>query len=292
MDKLLFGTAGVPLCTKKQETISGIIEVYKLKLDCMELEFVNGVKMGSTTANLVRKKKEEVGISLSVHAPYYINLNSKDEQKKQASIYRIIQSVEIGKKCGADRVTFHPAFYSGDNPKTCFKNVVSSFETILKSVGNDIKIAPETAGKVSSFGSLEELLALCREFPDLSICLDFAHLYARTCGDINSFGRFVSILEKVEKNIPGYLNDIYVHVSGIEYGLKGETRHLSFADSHFNWKDLLQAFEYLKVKGLVICESPNLENDALMIQEYYRGVTCKDLGLKYSGSHPKKSCAF
>ena len=125
-------------------------------------------------------------------------------------------------------------------------------------------------GKISQFGSLEELLNLCSEVEGLAPCLDFAHLHART-GKYNSYYEFKSVLNQVEKRLgrPA-LDNLHLHVSGINYSNKsGEIMHLNLRESDFKYTELLQALKEQEVKGAVICESPNLEEDALHLQETY-----------------------
>ena len=125
---------------------------------------------------------------------------------------------------------------------------------------------------MSQFGTLEEVLQLCAEVEGLAPAIDFAHLHARSCRD-NTYDEFAAILRKVEGALGREaLDDIHIHVSGIEYGTKGERRHLVFADSDFRYADLLRALKDFNVRGLLICESPNLEEDALLLQETYHSL--------------------
>ncbi len=271
MDKLHFSTAGVPSSSKNNSTVSGIKRVAELKLDGMELEFVYGVRMGLATAERVNKISLENNIRLSVHAPYYINLNSKEEHKIIKSVERIVKSTEIGNACGADRVTFHPAFYHDDETR-CYDNVLKGLHQVMKNSRAEVKLCPETTGKLSAFGTLSELLRLTDDLPGLGLCVDFAHIYARSLGKINSYKGFEKIIEKIYKKLPDYVNDVYFHVSGIEYGKKGELKHLPLEESNFNWRELLQVFRYFDLKGIVICESPIQEQDALKLKHYYRSL--------------------
>jgi len=272
MEKLLFGTAGVPESSKKKDTSSGIEMLAELGLGCMELEFVHGVKMGDETAEKVKITQERQKIALSVHAPYYINLNSLEEDKRKSSIERVVQSAIVGKKCGADRVTFHPAFYHDMSSKECSYNVKKELETLLSLCPKEIRIDLETTGKLSAFGTVEEILLLCEELPGLSLCVDFAHVYSRSLGETNGYKAFSEIIENIEKHLPGYSKNVHFHVSGINFGKKGELNHLPLEESGFNWKDLMKVFRDYHLAGLVICESPILEKDALLMQNYYRSI--------------------
>jgi len=267
---LLFGTAGTPASSKENDSISGIKRVHELGLGCMELEFVRGVKMGERTAHTVRETAERLGIKLSVHAPYYINLNGAGETLTKSK-ERILNSARIGHICGAKSVVIHAGFIQGGSRQAVYENIKSQFieiREILKSEGVNIMLRIETMGRNSQFGSLDEALAIT-EVEGVMPCIDFSHLHAVT-GKNNSRVEFVSILERVEGRLgrEGLL-DMHIHVSGIEFSDKGEKRHLVFAESDFNYKELAQAFCDFDIGGMVISESPNLEVDALKLKEEY-----------------------
>lgn len=268
---LLFGTAGTPRSSRGTDSISGIRRVHELGLGCMELEFVRGVKMGEKTARAVYDIAQQLGIRLSVHAPYYINLNAEGETL-EASKERILNSARIGHICGAKSVVIHAGFIQKQSREAVYEKIKKAIVEIkerLKSEGVDITLRIETMGRGSQFGSLEEALAIT-EVGGVLPCIDFSHLHAVT-GKNNSREEFASILARVEEKLGRRgLDDMHIHVSGIEYSDKGEKNHLIFAESDFKYKELAQAFVEFDIKGMVICESPNLEEDALVLKrEYY-----------------------
>jgi deoxyribonuclease-4 len=268
---LLFGTAGTPRSSRGTDSISGIRRVHELGLGCMELEFVRGVKMGEKTARAVYDIAQQLGIRLSVHAPYYINLNAEGETL-EASKERILNSARIGHICGAKSVVIHAGFIQKQSREAVYEKIKKAIVEIkerLKSEGVDITLRIETMGRGSQFGSLEEALAIT-EVGGVLPCIDFSHLHAVT-GKNNSREEFASILARVEEKLGRRgLDDMHIHVSGIEYSDKGEKNHLIFAKSDFKYKELAQAFVEFDIKGMVICESPNLEEDALVLKrEYY-----------------------
>lgn len=269
---LLFGTAGTPLSSKGTDSISGIRRVHELGLGCMELEFVRGVKMGKKTAQAVHEVAEQLDIRLSVHAPYYINLSAEGETL-EASKVRIMNSARIGAICGAKSVVVHAGFmqkYPRDVVYERIKKAIAEIIEKLKSEGVDITVRIETMGRGSQFGSLEEVLAIT-EVDGVLPCIDFAHLHAVT-GKNNSREEFASILSRVEQKLGRQgLDNMHIHVSGIEYSDKGERNHLVFSDSDFKYKELAQVFADFDIKGMVICESPNLEEDALVLKREYGG---------------------
>ncbi len=269
---LLFGTAGVPFSADDDSTLAGIERIKALGLDCQEIEFVQGVKMGLDTAHKVREKAAALGVRLSVHAPYHINLNSEDPGKRLASQERLLKTARIGDACGATSAVFHAAFYGKDTAERTYEAVRSELKnvmSILRSERRGIAMRVETMGKRAQFGSLDEVLSLCRDVEGLQPCLDFSHLYARE-GKINSYVEFERVLAKVARKLgPRALKNVHIHIAGIHYGDKGEIKHLNLEETDFRYDEWLQALRDLGVEGLVICESPNLEADAVMLKKLY-----------------------
>ena len=270
MEHLLFGTAGTPLSSKGNDSLSGIERVHELGLGCMELEFVRGVKMGEKTARRVGESAKRLGIILSVHAPYYINLNGESKTLAK-SRERILNSARIGSVCGAKSVVIHAGYIQGGSRDAVYDRIKKQLIVIqeqLKSEGVDITLRIETMGRGSQFGSLDEVLRIT-EIEGVLPCIDFSHLHAIT-GKYNSKEEFASILAAVEERLGREgLDNMHIHVSGIEYSEKGEKKHLVFEESDFNYKELAQAFSEFNIKGMVISESPNLEVDAMALKKEY-----------------------
>ena len=273
MDKLLFGPAGVPLSTTTRATAAGIERVAELGLGCMELEFVQGVKISRETALTVAEIASRKKIALTAHGPYFINLNAREPEKIRASRERISQTARIAALCGATSIVFHAAFYLGNPPSQVYEQVKKQLQQIisqLKAEGNQVWIRPEVTGKTSQFGTLEEVIELSAEIEGVAPCIDFAHWHART-GKFNSYDEFAFALKQVEAKLGRQaLDNMHIHVSGIAYGKSGEAKHLNLRESDFNYVEFIQALSDYNVKGLVINESPNLEEDALLLQQTYR----------------------
>jgi deoxyribonuclease IV len=277
-EKLLFGTAGVPETSPQTSTLSAVKHVHELGLDCLEIEFVRGVKLGSDTALKIKEKAPALGIALSAHAPYYINLNSPEQGKRLQSQEHILRSVRMAGECGARSVVFHAGYYQTSTPEKTYESVRKELQevlSILKSDRNGVRVRIETMGKKSQFGSLDEVLSLCREVDGLAPCLDFSHMHARE-GKANSYLDFYRILRKVEKRLgKAALKDIHIHISGIEYSQKGEIKHLNLQESDFRYDEWIEALKDCEVEGLVICESPSREIDAVMLKNLYRSARRK-----------------
>ncbi len=270
--RLLFGTAGVPHSADGDSTVKGIERVAALGLDCLEIEAVRGVHMGEDTARQVRERAEARGIRLSLHAPYYINLLSPEEGKRLASQKYIITSMRVAGLCGARSVVFHAGYYRQLGPQEAYglvKKAVAEILSVLKSERNTVTLRIETMGRPKQFGTLEEVLFLCRDLEGLAPCLDFSHIHARE-GRVNSFPEFDRILRKLGRKLgPAALKDVHFHIAGMDYGRIGEIKHLDLKESDFRYDEWIEALKDNSVAGMVICESPNLEADAMMLKKLY-----------------------
>lgn len=275
-DKLLFGPSGVPHSSPKPDTISGIKRVAALGLDCMELAFVQRVSMGPEKAAKVKATAEELGIRLTVHAPYYINLNSPEPEKVEASKERMLQAARVGYACGAESICIHAAFYMKADPEVVYQRVKEGFTEvteILKKEDVKVWMRPEVMGKLTQFGTVEETVRLSTDVPGVLPLVDFAHLHARSIGEYNTYDEFCQVLEQMKNGLgQEALERLHLHVSGIEYGEKGERKHLIFDEADFNYKGLLKALKDYNCKGFVICESPNQEDDALLLKQTYEAL--------------------
>lgn len=272
---LLFGTAGIPLSTPKPATsVNGVLRVRELGLDSMELEFVRGVRMSDDLAYKVKSVSEAAKVVLTAHAPYYVNLNSPDKSKVEASINRVLDTARVAFKAGGWSIVFHAAYYGKDPPEVVYDRVREALKRIVKTLvdeGVEVWVRPETSGGLAEFGSLEEVVNLSKEFEQVLPCVDFAHIHARSKGKYNSYEEFTSILEYVEKELgKEVLKNMHMHFSGIEYGDKGEIKHLNLEESDFNYRDLARALKDFKVEGVIISESPNIEGDAMLLKEVYK----------------------
>lgn len=276
MKELLFGTAGIPNSTEPRNTIEGIRRVKQLGLGAMELEFVRSVNIKAEKAPAIRKVAEKADVVLTCHAPYFINLNSQDPAKLKASIERILNSARILNLCGGWSVCFHAGFYMKMPSKQVFSNVRDSIEVIvdkLKEEDNKIWIRPEIGGKTTSWGSLEEIIKVSQELDQVLPCIDWAHMHARSLGKNNSLGEFRKILEALEKGLgKDALKRMHCHVEGVEIGKTGERFHKNLGETDYQYKDLMKVFHEFQLKGVIISESPNIEEDALLLQKNFHGL--------------------
>ncbi len=277
MAKLLFGTAGIPISTppassNELQTIKGIQRVAELGLDCMELEFVNQVYLKKPDAERVGKFAADAGVLLSAHAPYALNFNARTPQKIRISQSYLITAAEIAYICGAKSIVFHPAYYMGDSSEKAYQTIKAYLSEVvekLEAKNIHITLRPEVSGKDNQFGTIAEIIKLCAELKNTAPCVDFAHWHART-GAYNSYKEFASILDEISSILgEEALNNMHIHISGIEYTSRGEKRHLQFDESDMQYLELLKVLKEYNISGMVICESPLMEEDALLLKRSF-----------------------
>ncbi len=274
MDKLYFGTGGIPLCTEPRDTENGIRTIKKLGLGSMELEFVRNVNISKEKAPIIKKTAEELGVKLTAHASYFINLNSPEDEKRSASRQRLFAAAQALSWSGGYSVCVHSAFRLDSSKEQVYARVKKEIGLVVqdcKNHGIDVWIRPETAGKHAQFGTLEELVQFSSEFDQVLPCIDFSHMRATTNGRVNSYDEYCKALDVVEKGLgKTALKEMHLHIQGVNYGDKGEKNHLSIQeDPSWNYKDLMKALKDYSVAGCVTVESPVLEEDALILKNYY-----------------------
>lgn len=274
MGRMLFGPAGIPFSAKKPSCEEGIRRCKEMGLGCMEIEFVQRVTMGEATARKVAVVAQAEGIALTSHAPYYVNLTSFEEEKQTASVKRVLQAARITSYCSGTGAVFHAAFYQGEPRAAVYDKVKAHLQSMVQTLREEgisgFWLRPETTGKDSQFGTVEELLRLSQEVDGVLPCIDFSHLHARSAGAFNTYGEFMGVLNQVEEALgPAGLQNMHCHLSGIEYTAKGERKHLPLEESDMNYTDVLRALKDKGASGTLACESPNLEVDAMLLQETY-----------------------
>lgn len=239
----------------------GLAKCKELGLKAAEVEFTYGVRMGNEAAKKVGELAKKLGISLSIHAPYYINLANTDKKRLALAYKNILESVERAHHLGAKWVCFHPAAYGKLSKEACYVKVKREMEFLLKLLKqkgfDDVTFCPETTGKHGQFGDLDELLRLSKE-TGCGICVDFGHLLARAQGELD----YDIVLEKI-KAVPKA--KIYCHYAGVEWTGKGEKKHLPVDIS--NWKMLCEKIKKHKLDLRIINESPETYDDAVKMMK-------------------------
>lgn len=270
-NKLNFITAGMPIKTGKGSYNEAFGVLKEMSLDGMELEFVHGVRMKDEHRTFVKDMSKDFVVT--AHGPFYINLNSKEEEKIDASVQRIIDTASVASQAGAFSITYHAAFYMGGDKETVYNQVKTQTKRIMDVLEREkinVWVRPETTGKATQWGDLDEIIRLSNDFEMVLPCIDFSHLHARSGGEFNTYDEFSRSLEKLGKEVGQYaIENFHGHLAGIEYTAKGEKQHLNLEDSDMNYKDLLKAMKEFGVKGALVCESPNIEEDCKLLKTYY-----------------------
>lgn len=270
MDRLLFGISGLPIGggLKKFNYASGIDYIKSIGLDAMELLFVRNVNVTDKNKDAILKAKLDNDIYLSAHGSHYINLNANEVEKQEKSIERIKKAMEGLLKVKGRSLIFHPGFYLKDSKEETYNTIK---ENLLKLPYKEIDYRLETTGKRTQFGTIEELVSLCKEVGSCKLCIDFSHIHARGNGSLKVYDDFAKILQYVLEELGrSALDDLHIHMGGINYNEKGEKNHLPLLESDFNYVECLKALKDFNVKGCVISEGPLLEKDALLLKNTYK----------------------
>jgi len=270
---LRFAVAGTPHSTPGSGgTIAGLKRTAELGLNAMEIEWVQRVPDNTEHIEQIGKLAYDLGITLTVHAPYYVNLNSREDDKLLASKKRILHALTMAEIMGAISVCVHAAFYLGHDAKDVFEQVRKATSSILKHKSKyfpTVNLAYETMGKPTQFGTLEEVLRISKEF-DMYPCIDPAHLHARSNGALNSTKEWEEMFDTYADSLgKSALQHMHLHFSGIAYGPKGEKHHLPLQKSDAKWKDFIAVLHKKNIGGICVCESPLMEDDTLRMQKQY-----------------------
>jgi deoxyribonuclease-4 len=271
-----FGTVGSPKSTPKKPggSVGATLRIAELDLSALELGWVRSVRVSEKTCLEIKKNAIANDVAISIHAPYYINLNA-DEDEWPKSRKRLMDAAFFGNLAGATDIVFHPGSYFGQPPEEVLSLAISRLRNCvdeLRQSGIMVILRPETMGKSAMLGSLEDTLKMSQEIEGVEPCIDFAHLHARPGdGSMNTYDEWQITLEDYGQALgQASLKNLHVHLSGIEYSPKGEREHLPILESDFNLEALLMALDKFNCGGRILCESPIMEDDALIIKEKWK----------------------
>jgi len=274
-----FGTVGSPIQTPKKPggSVGAIQFTRSIDLDAFELGWVQSVRVSEETCAAIQLAASAVDVALSVHAPYFINLNADDEEWPK-SRKRLMDAAHYGNLAGATDIIFHPGSYFEREPAEVLKVAIPRLQGCvdeLRAAGNPAILRPETMGKSAMLGSLEDTVEMARSISGVLPCLDFAHLHARPGdGTMNTIKEWSQILEAYQAALgKEALKHLHVHLSGIEYGPKGEKNHLPIAESDLKLNDLFKALKDFGCAGRILCESPIMETDSLNMKKAWMKIS-------------------
>lgn len=270
-----FGPAGRPI-GYKGKTTQVCDYIKKIGLDAFEYQATYGVRISKQSALELGENAAKNDILVSMHGPYYINLCSQKGDTIKKSVERLVQSAKAGEWMNSYRTVFHMGFYTKYSPEEAMKKCKDAISELLENMETlgikNYTFAPETTGKKSQFGSLDELVDICRSFDNFAPTVDFAHMHARSGGIIKTKEDYAKIFNKIEKELD--LKSLHCHFTKIEYTDAGEKKHHILDDSNFG-PPLTPLLELISENGFnvtLICETPYLDIDALEMKKEYSSI--------------------
>jgi deoxyribonuclease-4 len=279
-DRLYIGPAGNPEDAPIGDGQAAVLDwCLERGWDTLELAFVQQVYLKPAEAEVVAARSRELGFPLSSHASYFVNLASAEKAKIGASRARIVQAAERTAQAGGHSTVYHSAFMTGRESQEVTQIVIEQtlkIEAELQARGIKLWLRPELTGKPAQHGDVDELIKVCNAVETALPCIDWAHLHARTGGGYNSYEEWCAVLDKLAAKIrnKNVLQRMHMHLSGIEYGARGEKRHIPLATCGLRYKELLQALKQAGVCGTLVLESPHdcLEDDMDRVRQAWHGA--------------------
>ncbi|MCC6013687.1 MAG: TIM barrel protein [Candidatus Verstraetearchaeota archaeon] len=276
-DRPRFGPAGIPPSFKEMK--ASLFDIPRLlkeeNLDAFEYQAVRwGMKpqIKQKDAELFGLKSKENDILLSLHASYFINLCG-DKETIIASKKRLIACALASKWMNAQPVVFHVGYYGERNPKEAFEiclNVLKEVIEEMKSLDINVKLGPETMGKISQFGSLDEIISLCENLDNIQPVIDWAHLHARDRGRFKTIDDYRKVLIEIENRLgSNELKNLHCHFTKIEFTDKGEKCHHTLDEKDYgpDFEMLAEVIKEFNLSPVIISESPILDVDAIKMKE-------------------------
>lgn len=249
-------------------------------LNAYEYSCSKGVKIGEHAAREIGAQAELNGIFLSIHAPYYINMASVEEDKRENSIRYVLETLQAARWMGAKRIVVHTGSCSKISRECALSTAMKVLADTIAEADDagygDIAICPEVLGKLNQLGSLDEIMEMCRLDERLIPTIDFGHLYARSIGCFNSIKELEEVMDKIENTLGNYrLKHIHSHFSRIEFTKGGEKKHWTLADDQYgpDFKFLAEVICRRDMEPVIICESrERMAEDALALKKIYENI--------------------
>lgn len=251
--------------------------IVKMGLDCYEYQCGRGVNIGEDKARELGEKAKNAGISLSLHAPYYISMSSVEEEKRLNSVNYILASARAVNAMGGDRIVVHTGSCGKISRERALELALDTMRLALDALDREglgsVHICPETMGKVNQLGTLYEVLELCKLDERLIPCIDFGHLNARDLGILKTTADFENIFTSIKNELGSdRLKVFHSHFSKIEYTTGGEKRHLTFEDAVYgpDFEPVMELTYKYGCEPTFICESAGTQaEDAKQMKDYY-----------------------
>ena len=267
LNRVLFGPAGYP--SEARGNVKRVFQILtEAGVDALEYAAVHGLRTKEDKAKLIGELSKESGISMSLHAAYYISLASKTPRIREASKERLVKALRFAPLMNVKRIVFHPGYLGGLSKEDAHVVIRDALRSVWETAGDQgggAFLAPEIAGKLSAYGSIEQIISLCQEVEGCIPTIDWAHLYARSQGEVNDKQNYLKILTQFEDELGDlFVNNMHFHISGITFTEKGEAAHRPLGQE---WgPDILPLVEIVRecgYKPTFISESTNPLQGAL-----------------------------
>jgi len=275
MKEVRFGPAGRPIGYKgKTEHVCDYIK--EIGLEAFEYQATYGVRISKQSALKLKENAEKNDVLVSMHGPYYINLCSQKDETIKKSIERLVQSAKAADWLNAYRIVFHTGFYTKYSPEEAMEKCKNAINELLEKCENEglknYTFAPETTGKKSQVGSLDELIDICQSFDNFAPTVDFAHMHARSGGSIKSKEDYAKIFDKLEVELG--LQTLHSHFTKIEYTDAGERKHHILDDENYGppLTPLLELISENDYNVTIICETPLLDIDSIKMKNEFMKI--------------------
>lgn len=246
-------------------------------LNAYEYQCNKGTNIKRETAEKIGQQAEQAGIRMSIHAPYYINLSSAEEDKRLNSIQYILNTLQVAQWMGAHRIILHPGNvgkFSRDQAMLLALPILAEAIRQADEAGfGDITLCPEVLGKISNLGSLDEVLTMCALDDRMIPCVDFGHVHARSLGGLKTPEDYEAVFDSIE-NALGLerTRRLHIHFSRVEYTQAGERKHHTLQDTQYGpeFVHLARVLLQRQIEPVVICESRDrMAEDALVLKQIY-----------------------
>ncbi len=261
---MVFGVAGVP--TNYKGKFKDLFDWLRGQgLNGFEIQCVYGFKVSDTNKQIIINETEK-GMNFSIHAPYYVNLGSKNEPSVEKSKEYMKQGVELAKSIGVNRIIFHPGGGHDNTPegrKIAIRQLIDAINVLTTEVDmGEVRFYPEIGGKTANLGSLDEIIEICQECKYCYPCIDIAHLHAREIGSIETIDDLRVRLNKLKSALPDKFDQVHFHAYTIQYGDKGELHHLVHGENMSdgregkpNLDDFVQVLKEMNLDPWVVSEA-------------------------------------
>lgn len=248
--------------------------VRALGLNAFEYSFGRGVSLSDAAAEKIRAAFSENGVEISAHAPYYTNFSNTSPEMIANSVRYITQSINTVQKMGGRRVVFHPASCGNCDRKEAVLLAMHNIAAMMATLGGEFILCPETMGKVNQIGTVEEIVEFCRLDPRLYPCYDFGHINSYSQGSLRGNDDYKRIIDYTfEKLGEEKTLNMHIHFSKIMYGVKGELKHLTFADEIYGplYAPLAEVIDEYKMTPYIVCESNGtMAEDAVAMKNMHK----------------------